>query len=138
MNLWFVTWFHIWKAISPAMSPEELLSSQSLLVELFPILGDVQHAYELNQAKPTMMVVGTHGVLIAGEGALACESGVLRYLQFMNCSLFLTSFHRKVLGLEASLREIRSQLGKEQRNDELRQKLSQTSMDYLKVIIRLN
>jgi len=112
--------------ISPPMEPEELLASDGLAVELFPILGltltltitltltvllvlgEVQHAYEVE--KGTMMVVGTHGVLVAGPASSACEGGLLRYLSYRAIGYFVTSFHRKVLHVESILRNIRSRL----------------------------
>ncbi len=64
--------------MEPYLGPEMLLSRQGLVLDLGPMLGDIQHVYDIDPS--TVLVVGTTGLLVAGPSAQAAETGVLHYL----------------------------------------------------------
>eukprot|EP00658_Telonema_sp_P-2_P078904 TRINITY_DN7505_c0_g1_i2.p1 TRINITY_DN7505_c0_g1~~TRINITY_DN7505_c0_g1_i2.p1 ORF type:complete len:309 (-),score=69.78 TRINITY_DN7505_c0_g1_i2:495-1421(-) len=123
--------------MEPYLSPETLLSRQGLVLDLGPMLGDIQHVYDLDSA--TILVVGTTGLLVSGPSAQEAEVGLLHYLSVMNISLFLSSFHSKALQCEDTLRNIRRTIEQGVQRLDMnainmaRMHLSQASTDFLKL-----
>eukprot|EP00004_Rigifila_ramosa_P001937 TRINITY_DN11949_c0_g1_i1.p1 TRINITY_DN11949_c0_g1~~TRINITY_DN11949_c0_g1_i1.p1 ORF type:complete len:646 (-),score=157.07 TRINITY_DN11949_c0_g1_i1:101-1819(-) len=97
-------------AITPRVAADQYMDKEDKENELKQVLGQTRSAHDLPDG--SLVILGAHGILLAGKESVRHERVVCSFLQLQSLNIFLKNFFTRLLVLDAQLKETRMLIDK--------------------------
>lgn len=92
-------------AVTPKMPAEKYMDKEDNENELKQVVGDTHEAHDLT--KDDLLVIGRHGILVAGPNCKKHEATLAAYLSLLSMDTFIRNFFNRMFVLDDTLKQIR-------------------------------
>ncbi len=95
------------EGITPRLPAAGYMDKEAHENELKQVLGDTQNAWDLGEADELLLVLGRHGLLLAGPRCRDYEATLCGYLALMGLDIFIRNFFNRTFVLGDTLKSVR-------------------------------